>query len=264
MRNNSLVEIHDHPAFPPFLRDLFTDALQSLWSFSNSYGPIVPRLRSILDHVGSQEVLDLCSGAGGPLITLAPRLPSAANPTIHICLTDKYPNHQAFRRASLNSTFSYESRSVDAANVPADLPGVRTIFSSFHHFGPHDARNILSDAFHQHRGIAIFEVANPAFKTMLITCSIPFLAMFLSLRARPFRWSRLFFTYIIPIIPFALWFDGLISCLRAYSQQELHTLVEGLSTPTYQWDIGEERSGLLPITYLIGHPISPTQTRSAA
>jgi hypothetical protein len=92
---------------------------------------------------------------------------------------------------------------------------------------------------------------------MLITCSIPFIAMFLSLRTRPFRWSRLFFTFIIPIIPFALLFDGITSCLRAYSQPELHALVEGLNTPTYQWQIGEERSGLLPVTYLIGRPIPP-------
>ena len=256
MRNNSLIEIHDHPAFPPLLRDLFTDALQSLWSFSNSYGPIVPRLRSLLDRLNSPQILDLCSGAGGPLITLAPRLQSPASPSLHIRLTDKYPNHQAFERAALNSTFSYESRSIDAAHVPADLPGLRTIFSSFHHFNHLEARNILADAFHQHRPIAIFELANPALKTMLITCTIPFLAMFLSLRARPFRWSRLIFTFIIPIVPFALWFDGIISCLRAYSQQELHDLIEGLSSDTYRWQIGEDRSGLLPVTYLIGSPVS--------
>jgi hypothetical protein len=256
MRNNSLVEIHDHPAFPPLLRDLFTDALQSLWSFSNSYGAIAPRLRTLVDQLGTHQILDLCSGAGGPLITLAPRLQSPADPTLHVCLTDKYPNHQALERASLNSTFSYEFRSVDAARVPADLPGLRTIFSSFHHFNHLEARSILADAFHQHKAIAIFELANPAFKTMLITSTIPFLAMFLTPRIRPFRWSRIFFTYIIPIIPFALCYDGLISCLRAYSRQELHTLVEGLSTPTYQWDIGEDRSGLLPITFLIGSPVS--------
>ncbi len=256
MRNNSLIEIHDHPSFPPFLRDLFTDALQSIWSFSNSYGAIVPRLRSLVDQLGIHQILDLCSGAGGPLITLAPRLQSPASPTLHICLTDKYPNHEAFQRASLDSTFTYEPRSIDAANVPADLPGLRTIFSSFHHFNHLEARNILSDAFLQQRGIAIFELANPAFKTMLITSTIPVLAMFLTPRIRPFRWSRLFFTYIIPIIPFALMFDGLISCLRAYSQQELLDLVEGLSSDTYQWQIGEDRSGLLPITYLIGSPVS--------
>src|SRR5580704_6515691 len=141
MRNNSLIEIHDHPSFPPFLRDLFTDALQSIWSFSNSYGAITPRLRALIDQLGTHQILDLCSGAGGPLITLAPRLQSHA--ILHICLTDKYPNHQAFERASLNSTFSYESRSVDAAHVPADLPGLRTIFSSFHHFNHLEARNIL-------------------------------------------------------------------------------------------------------------------------
>ena len=30
-----LFEIHDHPLFPRFLRDMVTDALQVLWSSSN-------------------------------------------------------------------------------------------------------------------------------------------------------------------------------------------------------------------------------------
>jgi hypothetical protein len=35
-----LGEIHDHPRFPTFLRDLVTDALESLWTFSNTYRSI--------------------------------------------------------------------------------------------------------------------------------------------------------------------------------------------------------------------------------
>ncbi len=45
MRRTELFEIHDHPCFPAFLRDLVTDALQALWGFSNSYKPILPLLR---------------------------------------------------------------------------------------------------------------------------------------------------------------------------------------------------------------------------
>ena len=66
MRRAELFEIHDHSRFPTFLRDLVTDALQALWNFSNSYKPILPLLRNALDVVGTREILDLCSGGGGP------------------------------------------------------------------------------------------------------------------------------------------------------------------------------------------------------
>jgi hypothetical protein len=73
---------------------------------------------------------------------------------------------------------------------------------------------------------------------------------------RPFRWSRLLWTYLIPVIPFVLWFDGLISCLRAYSVGELHDMTSGLVSSGYRWEIGEKAGGFLPvrITYLIGCP----------
>ena len=85
MRRNGLVEIHDHPSFPPLLRDLFTESLEAIWHFGNSYRSILPRLRSLLESVGNNQVLDLCSGGGGPWITLAPQLqPSSGLDPIHV------------------------------------------------------------------------------------------------------------------------------------------------------------------------------------
>jgi len=73
---------------------------------------------------------------------------------------------------------------------------------------------------------------------------------------RPFRWSRLLWTYLIPVIPFVLFFDGLISCLRSYSPAELREMTKGLATDDYRWEIGEKSGGLLPlrVTYLVGCP----------
>ena len=80
---------------------------------------------------------------------------------------------------------------------------------------------------------------------------------------RPFRWSRLLWTYLIPIIPLVLLFDGVVSCLRTYRPQELREIVENLTAIAYQWEMGEHSgaSGKLAITYLIGHLrayVSPT------
>ncbi|GAC1365573.1 MAG: hypothetical protein NVSMB3_14180 [Acidobacteriaceae bacterium] len=258
MRRSILVEIHDHPAFPPLLRDLTTDALQALWDFGHSYRPILPRLRTALACLGTSQILDLCSGAGGPWLSLAHDFQHTSPAPLSICLTDKFPNREAFDRARATSpeAITFDLRSIDATRVPGDLPGFRTIFASFHHFAPAEAHHVLADAVHRWQGIAIFEAARPALRTMLAICFIPFLALILTPSIRPFRWSRLLFTYLIPIVPLVLWVDGILSCLRAYSLDQLRDFAQVVSTPGYHWEIGEERGGLLPVTYLIGRPES--------
>jgi hypothetical protein len=258
MRRMELFEIHDHSLFPPFLRDLITDALQALWDFSSSYRPILPLLRNTLGGAGTREVLDLCSGGGGPWFRLVRELESEYHFSIRVCLTDQYPNKEAFDRAysRSDSKIGFDPRPVQATEVPADLGGFRTMFSSFHHFRATNAREVLSDAVERRKGIAIFEMARREPKIILAICCIPILILFLTPQIRPFRWSRLLWTYILPVVPFVLWFDGWMSCLRSYSHEELSELVRSLSCETYRWELGTQSDGLLPVTYLIGYPVS--------
>lgn len=258
MCRTELFEIHDHPRFPAFLRDLITDALQALWNFSNSYKPILPLLRNALASAGTMEVLDLCSDGGGPWFRLVQYLESEQHFPISVCLTDKHPNQEAFERAlsNPNSKIGFDSRPVEATEVPSDLRGFRTMFSSFHHFRAAEARKVLANAVEHGRGIAIFEMARREPRIMLSICVIPILILFLTPRIRPFRWSRLLWTYVLPMVPFVLWFDGWMSCLRSYSHEELSELVRSLPEGNYQWELGTQSDGFLPVTYLIGHPVN--------
>jgi hypothetical protein len=92
--------------------------------------------------------------------------------------------------------------------------------------------------------------------TLLSLLLIPIAAWLFVPFRRPFRWSRLLWTYLIPVIPFVFVFDGLISCFRAYSRRELQDMTNELATNGYRWEIGEESGGLLPlrVTYLVGCP----------
>jgi methylase of polypeptide subunit release factors len=92
----NLIEIHDHPRFPAFLWNLVTDGLEALWASGNTYKPILPRLLNALDHAETGEVLDLCSGGGGPWLRLAKELQGEQHFDIEVCLSDKYPNRTAF------------------------------------------------------------------------------------------------------------------------------------------------------------------------
>lgn len=261
MRRTELFEIHDHLWFPAFLRDMVTDGLQALWGYGNSYGPILPLLRDALSATETTEVLDLCSGGGGPWFRLVRDFENEQHFPLRVCLTDKYPNRAAFEKALSNSDskIGFHAQPVEATEVPADMRGFRTMFSSFHHFRAAEARKVLANAVAHDRGIAIFETAMRRPRTMLAICAIPALMMFLTPRIRPFCWSRILWTYVFPVVPFVLWFDGWMSCLRSYSHTELHELVRSLPEENYRWRVGTQSDGFLPVTYLIGHPVNGSQ-----
>jgi hypothetical protein len=71
---------------------------------------------------------------------------------------------------------------------------------------------------------------------------------------RPFRRSRLFWTYVVPALPLVLLFDEIVSLLRLYSVEDLRDLTAGLDQ--YERDIGTVQARPVPlrITYLIGIP----------
>ncbi len=258
-----LFELHDQPWFPAFLRDHVTDALQFLLNFGAVYRPIVPLLTRSLNETRAREVLDLCSGAGGPWPWLEPELRGAGLPPLDICLTDKYPHAHNRERMVASTRIRFLGDPVDATCVPASLPGFRTIFNSFHHFRPGAARAILGDAVRNRRPIAIFEAPGRYLITLLLVLFLP-IPYFLSAPfLRPFSWSRIFFTYLFPVIPFVLVFDGIVSCLRIYSPHELRALVASVpDSASFQWQIGVARGGALgvPITYLIGSSAAPSPT----
>jgi hypothetical protein len=260
MRRVQFIELHDQPWFPSSLRDYATDALQFGFNLLKSYAPIAPLLQSALDSTGGISIVDMCSGGGGPWLDLSRKLqsgkPEKERSDIQICLTDKYPNLEAFQnvRAATGNRITFYPESVDATKVPRELKGLRTMFTSFHHFSPDDARAILQDAVDAGESVAIFETTRRAWSMIGLTFAFVFMLFVGTPWIRPFRWSRLLWTYLIPIIPVVLLFDGVVSCLRTYRPQELRELVERLSANQYQWEVGEHTTGMVPITYLIGHP----------
>jgi len=258
MRRIHFIELHEQSWFPPTLRNEIRDALQCGSDVLKAYAPISGLLQRALDATRSCSIVDICSGSGGPWLNLSQELRGDAA-VYRIWLTDKFPNIAAFEnvKAASANRIDFFPSSVDAMKVSVELNGFRTMFSSFHHFPPAQARAILQNAVDARQGIGIFEITGrtaSAFGMMFLWFLTPFV---FTPFIRPFRWSRLLFTYVLPIIPLVLLFDGLVSCLRTYRTRELRELIEELSANEYWWEIGE-RSGIfacLPVTYLIGYPV---------
>ena len=132
------------------------------------------RISKLLRKDGVNEIVDLGSGAGGPIALVIDEL-AARGFKISATLTDLYPNTQF--RLSTNAGTRYWAEPVDATSVPLALIGIRTMFTVFHHFPPEAARGMLRDAFDNRRSICIFEGTSRTPAAIATTVLIPLLVL---------------------------------------------------------------------------------------
>ena len=255
MRRFHLLELEDQPWFPRTVRDLATDYLQFIQTRFRLDRAMTPIVRRVLDESETTRIVDLCSGGSGPLLLIVKDLADAGVP-VHATLTDLFPNVPAFEKIAGQSDgrITYETGSVDARNVPAPLAGLRTIFNGFHHLTPEDARSVLHAAAAARQPIAIFELSERAWYTAIPILLTPLWVLIATPFMRPFLWRRLFWTYVVPGVPFTCLWDGMVSQLRAYTLDELRAFTAG-SAPM-RWDMGKLpiAKGLGHLTYLVGSP----------
>jgi hypothetical protein len=257
MNRMQLVELEDLPWFPGILRDGGTAFLEFAERMSGHGRGMLAPLERALDATGHTQILDLCSGGGGPAATMVDELRKRGR-DVQVTLSDVYPNVHAFEHAARLGAGRVVGRAqpVDATAVPPDLDGVRTVFNAFHDLPPKAARKVLADAVAHGKPIAVFEVVSRELPMLLGLLSTPLTVTLTMPFWRPFRWPWVVWTWLVPVMQlFVLW-DGVVSWLRIYSVDELRTLVADIPVPDgWVWDIGTVRhkGALLHGTYLVGY-----------
>jgi len=249
-----LFEWEDQSWFPASLRTAMTSYLATAYGITPLPKLWAERLSTLLARDRLNEIVDLGSGSGGPMQLVVKELEEQGF-KLRVTLTDLYPASAA------PAPFEYWQQPVDATRVPASLHGIRTMFASFHHFRPRMARQILFDAFTQRRPICVLEGTSRTAPAIATTLLIPLLVLLLTPKVRPVSWVQIVFTYIIPILPLLIFWDGLISHLRTYSPREIEALTQSLDSPEYSWETGLIHAPRTPagLPYLIGKPNSSSQ-----
>ncbi|WP_242922992.1 class I SAM-dependent methyltransferase [Pontibacter liquoris] len=253
-----LFEFEDLPWFPHVIRQGMLDFLRFMITKLNVYEAALPLLEKLLLKTGQQHITDLCSGAGGGIAGVQQALSQRIGTSIHVTLSDLYPNLAAYSYLQQQSggALDFIPQPVDATAVPDTVTGVRTIFSSFHHFPPHLAKAILQDAASKRAAIGVFEGADKSWLELLLLWFVfPLIILLVTPFIRPFRWSRVLFTYLLPLIPFGILWDGTVSLLRIYTPEMLQQMAAQVRTENYTWQAGKagSRPGKYAI-YLIGYP----------
>lgn len=260
MPRRHLFEFNELPSFPQFLRDAMTGYLEVCYRVMPLPDAWADKIAAAARAGGETRLLDLCSGAGGPALKILPAVRAKLGADVELCLTDLFPNPAAIERVEVlaDPQIQYESEPVDAQTIGGLRGGVRTIFAGLHHFRPAQARAILESAFRARCAICVFEVSENSWRGLLAALPIPILVLLLTPLVRPLRPLALVLTYILPILPLVIWWDGLVSQLRTYSPAELEELTLGLDAPDYEWDIGAVPAPGSPLQfpYLVGRPKS--------
>jgi hypothetical protein len=140
------------------------------------------------------------------------------------------------------------------------LDGLRTMSGALHHFSPFALRAIVANIVSRRQPLAFFDVAaSPAIRGAPIVLAPPLMAvnfaiLFVTSLAlvpfvRPFRFSRLLLSYLPPIVPLVVAWDGTVSALRAYTPEELLAIARTVpGGQSYEWRAGSAGRAL----YLTG------------
>jgi len=255
MRRLHLFELEDQPWFPATIRDLATDYLRFMQNAGALHRGMLPFIEEALRAGGTTHIVDLCSGGSGPIPSIVCDLRTKGLQAT-ATLTDLYPNIPALEYVAANSDglIDFVPTPVDARAVPKELRGLRTLFNGLHHFPPADARAILRDAAEAAQPIAVFELSRRSVAMILWVLVVPLFVLLVTPLIRPFKWSRLFWTYVIPLVPLTCLWDGMVSQLRAYTLVELREMAGGAGSMIWRADDPRIFRTGARVTYLIGWP----------
>lgn len=256
MKRYHLFEFEDLSWFPSQLRNYVTDFLRTVAEKLGMFDPVIPHLINLIEKNNMPMIIDVASGAGGQWGTLLPKI-LEENDKVRLTLTDKFPNEKALKNFGEEFTYavSVDMRSIDAMDVPPDLSGIRTMFLSLHHFKPNEVEQIFQSAVNAGAPIAIFEAQRRNIEHVIRFSLSPIAVLLLTPFIRPFSILRLALTYLIPLVPFVVFWDGVVSVFRTYENEELEKIAKSVDANNdFLWSSELILKGQQKIQMFVGYP----------
>lgn len=240
----SLFEFEDQEWFPKVLRDYQTGFL----AFFARHGQLYEAVPVLLQKEAVSSIADLASGAGDAAVLATAGLRDAGATLI---LSDKFPNIESARLHNEAMGVNYILTSVDVCIDPLPAAESYTMFNAFHHFSTSEQIDLLQKIKASGAPLHIFEPLQrnvfTFIKVLLATSLGPLL---FTPFIRPFTWSRILFTYILPVGILVTMWDGLVSVLRSLSARQRQLIMRVASAKGIRLEYRSLPSPFARITYL--------------
>jgi hypothetical protein len=238
-------EWNDREWAPEALRDLIVESLGRTLRWGRVLDGVAEPLAALLRASGATEILDLGSGSGEPAAILAGALRRRGIEPPRIVLTDRFPRSDAWRELQrAEPAIDFVAEPVDATLVPVELSRgrMRTIVNVLHHFPPALADGIVADAVRAGAPTLVVEgfERNPLGFASFAPVGVVALAAG-PLLARRQRLAKAVLAWGTPLALAASVWDGLVSTLRVYTEDELRGMVRRAGGDDRRWSFDRYR-----------------------
>lgn len=230
-----LFEFNDTPGVPQFVRETVVESLSRALAWGHLLREVVVPFRDFVKRVGATEVLDIGAGAGGPAGILVEELLAAGVEPPRFLLTDINPQIDSWKALMRKHPryIDFVSAPVDASTLPPELARgrVATITNVLHHFPPPLAERVLRSSLEHAAGLFLIE----GFERTPLGFAAYAPAGLAALLANPIlsphgNLPKAIFTWLTPFaIAVSVW-DGLVSTMRIYSEDDLRKMVAPVAT----------------------------------
>ena len=252
------VREYDEPWFPDVLREGLVEVLSLANKSSGFCDALAPVFARLIDDMNANTVLDLCSGAGGPIEGLLQTLTAQGHELPQVLLSDLYPKVEVWKRIEKKwgGKLSFVEHPVDATTIDDELRAeVVTVINALHHFPLELVRAMFAEVVRRNSAIFVGE----AFGRSLYRGTAYWGPLVLGAARNPFVCERnrllkaaLFGPFPL-MAPIGLW-DWFASVVRIHEPDELVALGQEVG-PHYSWEKGAVPFGSWgQATYVCGVP----------
>lgn len=226
MKRKQVFQFSNQKWYPSFLKRDMYEFMTWFVGKVNAAKPFLPVLEEVIGHTQTKTIINIDSKIGAGIETVLPLLPVGTD-VINIEL-DKFTTNKK---------------------------GTYTFINSFHQLVEKRAKYYLSQIAESGNSIAVLEGNNDSlWQVVGMTIFVPLTVILSAPFVQPFRFTRLIFTYLIPILPLITMLDGFLALFMLYNPADLDELVSTIPVKNYTWKSGKADNGRGgKIIYLIGY-----------
>lgn len=253
-----LFEFHESPWVPRAVGESVVEVLGLTMRLGGISAALATHYRSLVGLSGARQVLDLASGSGETSTHLHAQARFDAASDITLSLSDLMPRTEHW--ATLGERFSvpvcFVDTPLDATDVPAVFGAGRVwmLLNAFHHLEVDQATAMLERAVHSAKGVFISENFGASVLATLPCGVVGMLAALLNpLLTKRDRLLKASLTYLLPVIPLVVAWDGLFSALRMHRPGDVRAMTA--RWPAWEWELRDFRYLVIGRgTVLLGRP----------
>jgi hypothetical protein len=215
MRRKQVTQFINTTWFPKHLKLLIAEFLTWFVLKTNASKPFMPLINQMLEENKTNTIINIDIPIGAGIDTVTPFL-------------DK----------------KIKVRNLTLAEFNTQQSGLYLFVNAFHQLPPQKAQQIVAQIAKSKNPLIIVEGNNDSLWQIVgMTFFVPLTVILTAFFVKPFRFTRIIFTYLLPILPIALVIDGCLALLKLYNPKDLLTLSKNIELENHQWEAGKKDNG---------------------